>query len=103
MGAEVLSNEQLSSTDDRQRLDDPGWGGQAPLWFYILKEAQRQQNGERLGQVGGRIVAEVFLGLLERDANSYLRRDPSFRPSPDIAGKNGQFGIVDLLKFAKVA
>ena len=55
---------------------DPGWGGEAPLWFYILKEAELPpQNGERLGPVGGRIVAEVLIGLLQRDPNSYLYLD----------------------------
>jgi hypothetical protein len=100
MGAEALSNAQLGLGNE------PGWEGQAPLWFYILKEAELQRepyNGERLGVVGGRIVAEVFLGLLERDANSYLRRDPSFRPYRPIAPMDGQFGIGDLLRFAGVA
>jgi hypothetical protein len=100
MGAEVLSNERLGLGEV------PGWESQteAPLWFYILKEAELQQEErDKLGEVGGRIVAEVFLGLLERDANSYLRRDPSFRPLPELARENdGEFGIVELLKFARV-
>ncbi len=37
-----------------------------PLWIYILVEsAQHGQNGDRLGPVGGRIVAEVLMGLLD--------------------------------------
>jgi hypothetical protein len=33
-------------------------GREAPLWFYILKEAELPpHNAERLGAVGGRIVA----------------------------------------------
>jgi hypothetical protein len=36
-----------------------------PLRFYILKEAEVQQMGIRLGEVGARIVTEVFIGLLE--------------------------------------
>ncbi len=99
MGVQALSVERLGLGAN------PGWvaQGRAPLWFYILKEAELQQGGERLGAVGGRIVAEVFLGLLERDANSYLRRDPSFRPHRPIAPTDGQFGIGDLLRFAGVA
>jgi Animal haem peroxidase len=102
MGEEVLSNAQLNERDP-QIGNDPGWGGQAPLWFYILKEAELQHGGKQLGAVGGRIVAEVFVGLLERDKNSYLRVDPAFRPEPLVAGESGEFGMGDLLKFAGVA
>ena len=57
----MLSNATLGLSSD------PGWKGEAPLWFYILKEAELPpHNGERLGPVGGRIVAEVLVGLLQR-------------------------------------
>ena len=97
MGVEALSNKQL------ELGADPGWEGQAPLWFYILKEAEIQQRGERLGAVGGRIVAEVFLGLLKLDRSSYLRQDPPWRPQPPIAGAVGRFDMGNLLKFAGAA
>jgi hypothetical protein len=83
--------------------DEPGWNGQAPLWYYILKEAELQHGGERLGVVGARIVAEVFLGLLHFDKESYLNRQPSFRPRPPIAPAEGQFRMGDLLLFAGAA
>jgi hypothetical protein len=35
-----------------------------PLWYYVLKEAHVMANGLPLGPVGGRIVGEVFIGLL---------------------------------------
>jgi hypothetical protein len=99
MGAkEVLSNAKLGLGND------PGWEGQAPLWFYILKEAEIQCEGKQLGTVGGRIVAEVFVGLLVRDKSSYLSVDPAFRPlPPPVARESGEFGMGDLLKFAGVA
>ncbi len=97
MDVEALSNEQLGLGNES------GWKRQAPLWFYILKEAELQQGGERLAAVGGRIVAEVFLGLLKLDKNSYLSNDPSFRPTPPIAREDGRFEMGDLLKFAGVA
>ena len=97
MDAEILSNERLGLGSE------PGWKGQAPLWFYILKEAELHQNGERLGPVGGRIVAEVFLGLLKLDGDSYLNATPMFEPKPPIARAAGVFEIGDLLKFAGVA
>lgn len=96
MGVAALSNQQLGLGNES------GWKREAPLWFYILKEAELQQGGVRLAAVGGRIVAEVFLGLLKLDDNSYLSNDPSFRPAPPIAREDGQFLMGDLLKFAGV-
>jgi hypothetical protein len=96
MRANVLSNATLELTND------PGWGGEAPLWYYILKEAELPPyNAERLGPVGGRIMAETLVGLLQRDPNSYLYLDPSWKPAPPIAPTTGQFTFVDLLKYAK--
>jgi hypothetical protein len=98
MRVNALSNASLGLSDD------PGWGGQAPLWFYILKEAELPPcNSERLGPVGGRIIAEVLVGLLQRDPNSYLYLDPAWKPAPPIAPATGQFGFVDLLRFAGAA
>jgi Animal haem peroxidase len=80
---------------------DPGWGGEAPLWFYILREAELPPyNTERLGAVGGRIMTEVLVGLLQRDPNSYLYLNSAWKPTPPIAPTTGQFGFVDLLKYA---
>ncbi len=93
--ASVLSNAQLG-------LTDPGWNGEAPLWFYILKEAELLEETKQLGPVGGRIVAEVLVGLLQRDQNSYLYAGPPFTPAPPIAPAVGQFTLVDLLRFAGV-
>jgi hypothetical protein len=41
----------------------------------------------QLGQVGGRIVAEVFLGLLFGDNHSVLNLDPTWKPSKKANGK----------------
>ena len=70
--------------------NDPGWGREAPLWFYILKEAELPPyKAERLGPVGGRIVAEVLVGLLQRDPNSYLYLNAAWKPTPPIAPDDG--------------
>ncbi len=98
MRAPVLTNAALGLSND------PGWGGEAPLWYYILKEAELPpNNAERLGAVGGRIVAEVLVGLLQRDPNSYLYLDAAWKPTPPIAPATGQFGFVDMLRFAGAA
>ena len=98
MRVPALSNETLGLSND------PGWGGEAPLWFYILKEAElAPYNGERLGPVGGRIMAEVLVGLLQRDPNSYLYLDPAWKPAPPLAPATGQFGFVDMLRYSGAA
>jgi hypothetical protein len=54
-----------------------------------------------LGQVGGYIVAEVMIGLLEGDPSSYLRQNPEWKPSLPAATQ-GDFRMTDLLNFANV-
>lgn len=68
-----------------------------PLWYYVLREAQVTANGEHLGPVGGRIVAEVIVGLVRGDRQSYLRQDPDWTPT---YGSGGSFAMVDLLTAA---
>jgi len=55
---------------------DPKLGnliGNTPLWFYILSEAE--QNGGKLGQVGGTLVAGVLLNLMLRGESPYYFGD----------------------------
>ena len=85
---------------DLEDLKDFGMDTNTPLWFYILREADVMAKGRRLGPVGGRIVAEVFIGLLEGDRMSYLRQDPEWTP---LFGKDDRFTVADLLRFAGVA
>lgn len=74
-----------------------GAGRETPLWLYVLAESEVQHNGEYLGDVGGRIVAEVIFELLRNDPSSLLNA-PEWRP--ELAGPNGDFGMADLLKWA---
>ncbi len=73
-----------------------------PLWFYLLREAELVHFGERLGPVGGRIVAETLIALLEGDKESYLGSSPQWQPTlPRLPGKDpGGFDMADLLAFA---
>ncbi|MFT8246709.1 peroxidase family protein [Roseomonas sp. BN140053] len=78
----------------------------APLWFYVLREAGDIHDGRHLGPVGGRIVTEVFVGLLEGDKGSFLTQEPDwqpFLPTIDPGRQGDDFRIVDLLRFAGVA
>lgn len=86
----------MEPLDDRD-LDLPG-KGPAPLWYYVLREAEMRQGGLRLGTVGSRIVAEVFLGMLAADPSSYLRRAPGWKPV--LPGTTaGHFTMADLIEF----
>ncbi len=57
-----------------------GWTGETPLWYYLLREAAVKASGHRLGPVGGRIVADVLVGLLDRDPASVRSADRAWRP-----------------------
>ena len=72
-----------------------------PLWYYTLKEAELIEDGLHLGPVAGRIVAEVIIGLLHADPNSYLAYDPRWRPSLPSHDRR-DFRITDFLTFAGV-
>jgi hypothetical protein len=76
-------------------LASHGWRGETPLWFYILREADILGDGDRLGPVGGRIVGEVLVGMLEADPEAFLRVDPSWKPS--LPRAEGSYGLADLL------
>ncbi len=71
-----------------------GWTAETPLWLYVLKEGQARGGGDRLGPVGGRIVAEVLIGILRNDPESYLAAEPDWRPA---APSGDPFGVADLL------
>ena len=85
------------------------FAGNCPLWTYILAEARHhRENVElpvvpkgksvatpRLGPVGGRLAAEVFLGLLFGDGHSYLNLRPEFVPEG-----NPSYALRDFIKFA---
>ena len=76
-----------------------------PLWYYVLKEAEVQGNGNFLGEVGSRVLVETFLYLLRLDDESFMRR-----PGRDWTPANGvRFDdrrlittLPDLLAFAGV-
>ena len=84
------------------------FAGKAPLWTYILAEATagafnirdghiegKQIAPMRLGRVGGRIVAEIFVGLMLVDRSSVFY-NPAFRPDPAITVED-RFGFRELI------
>ena len=97
----VLTEAQLRATavsrDQREKLEP--FLRRTPLWYYILAEA-KHHGGNRLGPVGGTIVAEVLVGLVRRSEDSILSQ-PSWKPSLPSA-RPGRFELADLLRFAGV-
>jgi hypothetical protein len=89
LGIEPLSSEQVGLAED-------GWRDETPLWLYILKEAQAHEGGDRLGPVGGRIVGEVLVGIIDADPESFRSVDPSWTPTLP-AHVPGHFGLADIV------
>jgi hypothetical protein len=101
MGAPVLSSADLQDL----RGFGLGLDTSTPLFFYILREAHLMAAGNSLGPVGGRIVGEVLIGLMQLNRSSYLGSNPNWRPTlPDrFGGQSNDFKMVDFLTFAGVA
>jgi hypothetical protein len=81
-------------------FDDPElkeFETQTPLWFYLLKEAEVEGAGQRLGPIGSRIVAETFVGLIENSRTSIF---PLGSWQPNLPSRQpGEFSMADLLRF----
>ena len=97
MNVQALTPDQIASGDDSEILREHGFHERTPLWYYILKEAEVQGDGQQLGEIGSRIVGEVFLGLLEGDPNSFLSKRPDWTPTLPSTTP-GDFRMVDLLR-----
>ena len=80
---------------DETALGRAGWSGDTPLWLYVLCEADRRGHGERLGPVGGRIVAEVLIAIIDADPASYRSRQPDW--TPPLPARGERFELADML------
>jgi Animal haem peroxidase len=80
---------------DETTLGSAGWNGETPLWLYVLSEAERRGDGERLGPVGGRIVAEVLIGIIDADPASYRSHQPGW--TPPLPARGERFELADML------
>jgi hypothetical protein len=67
-------------TVEQVGIASTGWTGETPLSYYILRKADICTGGNRLGPVGGRIVAEVLVGLIDADTTSYRRNNQEWPP-----------------------
>ena len=125
MGETPLADDELlvgkAQLDDNDKVDavsiksiaGGAFNGKAPLWYYILAEANAQwvkaigkKKGDNanqvptsLGPVGGRIVAETLIGLMLADSHSFLNQFPKWQPEvpSQVAGT---FTMGDFVKYA---
>jgi hypothetical protein len=89
IGEELLGREQIG-------LAQQGWSGETPLMYYLLKEAEVREKGERLGPVGALLVGEVLLGIVDADPASHRSVDPGWRPTLPSRDPD-RFTLADLL------
>jgi hypothetical protein len=92
------------------KIGDGSFVENCPLWTYVLAETvestekvktlegDKPIKTRKLGPVGGRIVAETFVGLLLADSSSYVNLDPLWEPT--TLKDNGVFGLRELIKRA---
>jgi hypothetical protein len=120
MGVPPLADEQILLGQGVDNPDAPlpniltvsdVFKGNCPLWTYIFAEAMQHRkavklpviedvsvNTPQLGPVGGRIVAEVFVGLMFADKHSLLNLAPQWQPAQAMGGAN--FALKDFVKYA---
>ena len=94
----ALTPADIANGDDGQVAKQQGLHEKTPLWYYVLKEADVRNNGERLGPVGSTILAEVFVGLVQGDPDSFLSKKKDWKPELP-ANKPGTFTMTDLLQY----
>jgi hypothetical protein len=104
-GVKPLSPDELDQNGTeamKQALGQGGFFERTPLWFYVLKEAEVRGEGNRLGEVGSRIVAETIIGVLFADPESYLSNDPGWDPSKPVPESGGPLKLKDGRMIAKI-
>jgi len=89
LGVPMLSKDDIGTTVSAKGT---------PLFYYILREAAVLGGGNRLGPVGGRIVADVLISRIRRDSTSFLACNPDWHPGrDDFLNARDNPGLIDLL------
>jgi len=105
LGVRPLTTEELRRNNSdavNAALSEGGFLETTPLWFYVLKEAEVRANGNSLGEVGSRIVAETLIGQLRADPGSFLNQGGGWSPEQGVLLPDGEpiVTIKDLFRFA---
>ncbi|QKG94185.1 lamin tail domain-containing protein [Halorubrum salinarum] len=107
MGYDPIRNEAFGEDSPMMktlRAHGRGADPDSPLWYYVLAEAEHQQDGERLGAVGSRIVAETLIGLIEADETAYPNAAPDdWEPSLPQPTPTEGYTLADVTAFAAEA
>jgi len=104
IGVPILTSAQILADDGGQLYKEApvvepfNFHNDTPLWYYILKEAAVFNQGELLGPVGSTILAEVFVGLLRADTESFVNVNPGWTPTLPSATPQ-HFTMVDLFRY----
>lgn len=76
---------------------------ETPLWLYILRESAVLAGGDRLGPLGGRIVAETLNAAIEASGTDMInagKREPFF-PDPCLGPTHpDRYDYADLVRLA---
>ena len=88
------------SADQVKALQESGFSSHTPLWYYIMAEAGHPDlgKGQRLGPVGGRLLAAVLLEAERRSTNPVAMED-GWDP---ILGEENGFDLAVLIDHAKI-
>lgn len=105
LGVTPMTDEQLIevaaavSHEQAAVLKETGLLQQTPLWYYVLAEAAHPKhgNGNRLGPVGGRVVASVLLEAASR-SHAALPKEEGWDPA---LGEQESFNVTELLLRAR--
>lgn len=75
---------QITHPDPANKADVAALNKATPLFYYVLREAELLEQGQRLGPVGSAILMEVFGGMLRYCTPSIIT-DKAWAPDPCVA------------------
>ena len=85
-GLTPLTPEELFADIELDEMYKEIFHGRTPLWFYILREAERA-GGNHLGTLGSYIVATVLIGMIQASPQSFLNQ--SWNPADGVRTEDG--------------
>ena len=96
---ELTTNSVGDETEQGHVLREGGLTSDTPLWYYVLKEAEVRQNGNRLGPVGSHLVGETIHAALRSDSESILNQTGGLPPIWELPdGPNRIYGFSELFR-----
>ena len=100
---ELSQNCDSEETEKGRILRKAGFLQETPLWYYILKESELIENGNRVGPIGSHLVAETIHAALRSDPSSYLNQPGANNSPPIWKFPNGNLRIYGLSELFRLA